>query len=187
MEGTMLRYALLFGAMLLATSACGTDDNDAFESNYSEDGPWRDIAEKGCIEGMPVELHIEVDVDGEMRVLEMALEGDHTDLRGQMQVDGERVALRDWDAGNVPPHDAIERAAHINGYAEGEDDPRYRVSFIIEAGSVRGVGIGRILEDGRAPSVWQIVVATGEFSAKGISGAGSFASGAVATLRTECL
>lgn len=186
----MLRGAILFGTIILAITACGSDSNESFESPYSHDGPWQDIAEKGCIEGMPAELHIEVDVDGTMRVLDIAFEGDHNDIRGQMRVDDDLVELRDWDPGTVRSR---ERLGRLEGFAEGAESSSYHVAIIIVDGSVHAMSVARYdgVDEGsglrRAPSLWEIIVATGEFSTTGMSGAGSFADDDVARLRTECL
>lgn len=185
----MLRGTLLLGAVILIAMACGTDSNESFESPYSEDGPWRDIAEKGCIEGIPTELHIEVEVDGGMRVLDMVLEGNHSDLRGHLQVDDDQAELRDWDPGATPPADdpGQLRTAYLQGYSDDDEMPRYVVSLFFERGGARIVTVGRYLEDGRAPSIWEIVIATGEFSSKAPPGGGSFAHGDASALRTKCL
>ena len=181
----MLRGAILLGVTLLAASACGTDNNDAFESPYSEDGPWRDIAEKGCIEGMPVEFHLEVEVDGDMRVLDIHLEGDHTNLRGRMHMDGDDVELRDWYPGKIF---SDSRAARLDGYVGDEDEPTHRLSLQIVEGSVYTFSVGRWFFDEetgtlRAPTIWEVAVQDGKFSLASASGA---LDNVGATLLVEC-
>ena len=184
----MLRGALFVGAIILVGTACGTDSNRSFESDYSEDGAWRDIAEKGCIEGMPTELHIEVDVDGETRSLDMMLEGNHRDLRGQMQVDDDVVELREWEPGelpvNVPPVE--ERMASLSGYRSGEGRPAYLVSFRIEAGRVVAVAVVVPGTPG-ARSVWGMNFWAGEFGTPGMVKAGDLSDTEAVLLRTSCL
>ena len=183
----MLRGTLLLGMIVVAGTACGTDNNDGFESDYSENGAWRDIAEKGCIEGMPAELHIEVEVDGEMRVLDMALEGDHTDVRGRLQVDGDVVELRDWEPGKTPAGPAITRVAQLLGYAVGGGEPEFRVIVSIFKGSAEHLAVSKIGPDGMYVKAWELNFGTDEFGTPGMSDAGAISDEDAVSLRVACL
>ena len=185
----MLRGAILVGAIILVGTACGTDSNGSFESDYSEDGAWRDVAEKGCIENMPAELHIEVEVDGKMRVLDMALDGDHTDVHGHLEVDDDVAELREWNPGQLLPTmpEINERSASLSGFVDGSDAPIYRVGVNIVDGTVHAVTVGRIVDDGRSTNTWTIVVSEGVYATVGMDEVRSLADGTTASLKTACL